>query len=552
MCRRERLLSWRNERSLFRRKCDATGKDIVSVFSPESSITVYERDYWWSDKWDPMDYGKEYDFSRPFFEQYGELIRSIPMPSTFNTNCVNCNYCNHLGKSKNCYLVFASWQNEDLIYSAQCGDVRDSSDVLTGNNCELCYEIVKGIKLYNSMFVESSENCSESAFLYECKGCQYCFGCTNLRNKSYYFFNEPCTKEEYFEKLKEFDLGTRDGIERARDRFEKLKMESIRRPSFLINSSNSTGDYLEHCESCKYCFGIRNGGRNCKYCINGGYVLNDSYDTFGCGANAELLYQAIDTGFEGSRFLFDIVVYGGVSVEYSYNCHGSSNLFGCVGLRSKQYCILNKEYSKEEYEELLPKIKQHMMDMPYRDNKGRVYTYGEFFPVELSPFAYNESLAYEHFPYSESEMKEKGYSHRELPKNEYAVTLKAGEAPKDIKEVKDDILDQVIECAHGRKCLDNCVGAFKITPRELALYRRMNVALPVLCPNCRHMERVRRTNPFFLWHGKCQCRQPKTEYQNTTEHFHGDKPCPNEFETSYAPERKEIVYCEACYQSEVV
>ena len=287
--------------------------------------------------------------------------------------------------------------------------------------------------------------------------------------------------------------------------------------------------------------------------------MNDSYDTFGCGANAELLYQAIDTGFEGSRFLFDIVVYGGVSVEYSYNCHGSSNLFGCVGLRSKQYCILNKEYSKEEYEVLLPKIKQHMMDIPYTDQKGRVYTYGEFFPVELSPFTYNESLAYEHFPYTKAQLTEKGYSYRELPKNEYAVTLRVGELPQNIREVKDDILDQVVECAHKRDCLDNCVGAFKITPRELALYRRMNVALPTLCPNCRHMERVRRTNPFFLWHRHCACgssksqaTNAKSQYQNTSTHFHGDKPCSNEFETSYAPERKEIVYCEQCYQSEIV
>ncbi|HEY4526141.1 MAG TPA: hypothetical protein VJL32_03550 [Candidatus Paceibacterota bacterium] len=41
-------------------------------------------------------------------------------------------------------------------------------------------------------------------------------------------------------------------------------------------------------------------------------------------------------------------------------------------------------------------------------------------------------------------------------------------------------------------------------------------------------------------------------YKNFATHFHGENPCPTEFETSYAPDRPEIVYCEQCYNSEVV
>jgi hypothetical protein len=40
-------------------------------------------------------------------------------------------------------------------------------------------------------------------------------------------------------------------------------------------------------------------------------------------------------------------------------------------------------------------------------------------------------------------------------------------------------------------------------------------------------------------------------YENTAKHDHENR-CPNEFETSYAPDRKEIVYCEACYLKEVI
>ena len=41
-------------------------------------------------------------------------------------------------------------------------------------------------------------------------------------------------------------------------------------------------------------------------------------------------------------------------------------------------------------------------------------------------------------------------------------------------------------------------------------------------------------------------------YKNFVDHSHGARHCPNEFETSYAPDRAEIVYCESCYQVEVV
>lgn len=533
MCRRERLLSWRNERTLYKRKCAATGKDIVSIFSPDGPINAYERDYWWSDAWDARQFGMEYDFSIPFFTQFRKLMERVPMPSVFNSTCVNSNYCNHVAKSKDCYFVFASFQNENLVYSSQCGDVRDSSDILTANSSELCYEVIKGMKLYHVLFAENSENCNDCAFIYDCKGCQQCFGCTNLRNKSYYFFNTPCTKEEYQEKIKEFDLGKRSDIKRAWTLFEAEKLKAIRRPAFFVNTTNSTGDYLDQCDSCKYCFGIRMGGRNCKYCMNGGYTLNDSYDTFGCGDNGELIYESVDAGLSGSRFLFDVVAYGGTNVEYSLNCHGSENLFGCIGLRNKRYCILNKEYTKEEYEILIPKIKAHMKEIPYIDTKGRTYSYGEFFPTELSLFAYNESLAYEHFPYTKEVIERRGYPWRDLPKNEYAITVHTENIPESIADVFEDITKEVLECGHKRTCLDNCVGAFRITPQEFSLYKKIGVSLPELCPNCRHMERIKRANPFFLWKRNCG-------------------KCGVSMETTYAPERPEIVYCEACYQAEIV
>ena len=69
-CRMQRRFTWRNERSLYHNKCIATGKNVVSGFSSDSGMIVYERYFWWSDKWDPMSFGVDYDFSKPFFLQF--------------------------------------------------------------------------------------------------------------------------------------------------------------------------------------------------------------------------------------------------------------------------------------------------------------------------------------------------------------------------------------------------------------------------------------------------------------------------------------------------
>ena len=219
-----------------------------------------------------------------------------------------------------------------------------------------------------------------------------------------------------------------------------------------------------------------------------------------------------------------------------------------------------------------------MNTRPYIDKKGRVYKYGEFFPPELSLFAYNETIAQEYFPLTKEEAIEQGYSWKDPEPRNYEIQIKNNQIPDHIKDVTDDIINKVIECAHaqgspstgsgqtaGAVCNEQCTEAFKIIPQELAFYRKMSILLPRLCPNCRHYQRIKQRNPLKLWHRQCMCRGAKSQvsnsksqtnsnfqYINTVQHIHGENSCPNEFETSYAPEREEIVYCESCYNSEVV
>ena len=173
---------------------------------------------------------------------------------------------------------------------------------------------------------------------------------------------------------------------------------------------------------------------------------------------------------------------------------------------------------------LREKIIKHMQDMPYIDQKGRVYTYGEFYPMEASPFGYNET-AHMYFPLTKDEVLERGYVWREPDERNYTI---GGE---------------VKGCEHEGKCLHNCSLAFRFIPPELQFYKKHNLPEPKLCFNCRHARRVEQTNPPRLYHRICMCEKE--------DHFHNTEKCIVEFETTYSPDKSQLVYCEKCYQAEV-
>ncbi|MFA6520234.1 MAG: hypothetical protein WCT44_01350 [Candidatus Paceibacterota bacterium] len=541
-CRMQRRMAWRNERSFYHTKCAFSEKDLISGFSPESKIIVYDRDIWWSDKWDPMSYGVEYDFTKTFFSQFSELLHRTPMPAVFNARTINSAYSQHTGDFKNGYLIFASWGGENVSYGARSLNVKDSMDIFAISECELCYELVSAKKCYRVLFSENIEECNNSAFLYECRGCSDCFGCTNLRSKSYYIFNQPYSREAYLEKMKEFNLKDITQLKKIQKDFEELKKKTIRKYANITNAPMSTGDNITNSYNCKDCFDIYGEVKNARFVQNTAKGLRDTYDGYGAGAEAELLYEVFDTGVQGAKLCFVGVVYGGHDVYYSYNCHGSQDCFGCIGLRQKQYCILNKQYTKEEYNELLLKVIEHMNSMPYVDKKKRVYKYGEFFPVELSPFYYNETIATEFLPLNKTEVENLGFKWKENSTRDYKIEIENKDIPQNIDMVDESIIGRAISCLHAAKCNEQCTEAFKIVPTELQFYKKMNLALPRLCPNCRHYHRLKQRNPLKLWHRKCMCDKKHPNHTGK---------CDVEFETSYAPDRPEIVYCEKCYQQEV-
>jgi hypothetical protein len=94
-CRQQRRLAFRNEIKFYRRNCDASGKSIISMYSPDKPFKIYEPKLRWSDQWNPLDYGRAFDFKRPFFEQFAELMKQVPRISLYQNNVENAEYTNH-------------------------------------------------------------------------------------------------------------------------------------------------------------------------------------------------------------------------------------------------------------------------------------------------------------------------------------------------------------------------------------------------------------------------------------------------------------------------
>lgn len=552
-CRLVRRMIWRNERTLYKRSCSKTGRQIIAMFSPNADLVVYDHDVWWGDQWDPTDYGRNYDFSRPFFEQFKELLKVTPLANLGNSNCPGSPYGNHNADCKDCYLSYASYNNERTHYSYGAVELKDCIDIYAGSKSEFCYGFTLCSGLYKTHFSYDTDESINSFFLKHCKNLQDCTGCVNLRNKSYCIFNVQYTREEYEKKKKELDFGSFKKFSEFERKFEEFSLNFPSKHANIIKSQMVSGDNIINAKNVKDSFDIYGDVEDSKYLIHI-WQMKDSYDVYGGGAVASLIYEGVDAGKQSSNQLFSVLTHSCLDTHYTYMCFSNKNLFGCVGLRGKQYCILNKQYSKEEYLNLVPKIIQHMKDMPYINREGLVYRYGEFFPSDLSPFAYNETIAQEYFPKTKEKIIGRGYSFKVPLEKDHKITIYSADLPDHIKDIPGSIINEVIACPNDGSELTQCTKAYKIIKAELDFLKNNNIALPRYCPNCRHYKRLKQRNPFHLWHGKCQCAGQTSlnqKYNNTANHTHGSLVCPNEFETSYSPDKQDIIYCEKCYQQEV-
>jgi hypothetical protein len=475
----KRRLSWINVTKFYKRK-----DGLISMYRDNCGYNIIPDYDWWSDKYDCLEHGREYDFSKNFFSQFNDLLHTARLPhlhrnySTFE----NSDYCNAASNLKNCYMVSCADNVEDCYYSVMIENCKSCSDLLLCNHCELCYDCINCRKCYFCFYSYDCQNSSYLQFSEDCIGCHNCFGCIGLRNKEYCIYNQQYTPEDYASKTKDLLPNSYQEVAETKKQiakfFSQFPQKQIRghqnenvSGNYIYQSKNVHNSYVaEKCEDSKYVQFIR-------YLDAPSYNCMD-YTIFGIASSS--IYESAWCGLHCHNVKFSYWCYNCSDIEYCYGCHNSQNLFGCVGLRSKQYCIFNKQYTENDYHQKVKEIKEQMLKIPYTDKNGLTYFYGEFFPSELSPFFPEETLLSDFYLANDLETNLQ-YS----PTNQIAE-----EQTCYISEMPDSVVNKLLFCLKTNK-------PYKITSQELKFYKNNNIPLPNHCFNYRNKSRIKQLSKPF-------------------------------------------------------
>jgi CxxC-x17-CxxC domain-containing protein len=258
------------------------------------------------------------------------------------------------------------------------------------------------------------------------------------------------------------------------------------------------------------CFDLQDS-EDCAYGAEGD--AKDSIDFNNVYYKPEYCIELV-SALQNNSVFYSMFVYFSHDIWYSDYCFHSKHLFGCCGCKRGEYCILNKQYTKEEYEALVPRIIEHMK---------QTGEWGEFFPASYSPFGYNETIASEYYPLTREEALKLNFTWRDPDPKDYMP--QTCEVPDTVAEADTSITAGILACEKTGK-------NFKITPQELEFYISRELPVPRMHPDERHRVRMKFRSPREIWERPC------------------DK-CGIQIQTPYAKERAETVYCEDCYNKEI-
>ena len=522
-CRRMRRLTYASIFQFFQIKCQAPNHEetMLSVFSKECPFPVYDYKYFISDEFDPFSFGNKYKIDKSPLEQFWEFRKKFPVPSLLNRDpsCINSEYSSGGRNLKNGYYVSGCYGSENIWYSTMIVKSKEIMDSSRIEKSEYVYEGFASKNIYKSSFIYFSHDSMDSMFLFDCKNCNDCFGCVNLRNQKYCVFNKQLSKKDYesflcsiYSKNKSI---TRNKIKEYEKKFWVLVKSLPMNASRNIAVENVSGVLLNNAKNI-FDVNFSENSENIRH-SDGALGHKDSMDVLYSGSS-ELLYEVSNVGSNSSMVKFSIYSKFSTDSEFLFNCKNVSNCFMCFGLQNKSFCVLNIQYSPEEYFSLLDEIKTKMMQ------SGE---YGDGLGLEFSPQAYNFSLGQISFLLTDAEIIKLGGYLAKIPESNAGDSklLSMEEIPQTIEEASDDIINFGIKCEKtGRP--------FRITASELKFLRNMKLPLPTIHPTFRMQSRLLLAPVAKQYSTQCA-------------------KCGKSIFSIFDPKENYILYCEKCYQREV-
>lgn len=467
----------------FRKTTSAlSGKPIITNFPESTRFPLYERGEWVSDAWDPMEYGVEYDSARPFLDQLEGLVGRVPHPHQSGIKNTDSEWCDDVWNSKNCYLCRSLLDCEDVSYAYRTFACKNSIDLAFCFKSEASYDSLYCFNCYQVRYCFNAHDSMDSAFLYDCRNVQDCFMCWNLRNTQHCIRNVQYSKDEYEKKRAEFDTASFAGVAHLKEEFWRhVAEDAVHRLNYNLKTVTSTGNFLSECKGCTNCYFL-DKSENCRH------VFRGFTDTDTIHAVASMCEKCALSSL-------DAYIYETVATSHCTSCRYSAYLdyceeceycFGCVGLRKKQYCILNKQYSKEEYAATIERMKADMR------TRGE---WGAFFPYGAGYCGYNFTVAHWYFPETK-EGAERFGGRWEEQNDADALGMSEHEIPDRIDDVPDDLPAQPIRCPKSG-------WRFNIAPRELEFYRKYRIPVPHHHFDVRTLERFKPFTVFREQSGSC-------------------------------------------------
>src|SRR3989344_393602 len=512
-CRRIRRFSFVNTATLYKHPNNTPGKsgNIISFVPLVSPLIIYDVESYQT-IFEPYTYATMYDKARPFFDQFYDLRLRVPQPAiTRDPSNINSEYSLNGKNLKNGYCVSGGLNSEDVWYSQIVSDSREIMDCYLVRKSEQSYESVQSINLYTSSFIFFSKNCINSQFLYDCRNCQDCFGCVNLRNKRYCWFNKQLSKEEFETSLKNANMESRESRELLIEKFWAFVKTQPLNASRCEHSHDVEGVNIADSKDCHYMLNSEKSEHE-RY-VDSVVKHKDSMDVYISGGS-EKLYETASVGSQCANVNFSLASKFITDSEFVINCRNCTNCFACIGLENKSYCIFNRQYDKKDYFKELDRIKVSLLNND---------EYGEFLPYRFSTFAYNGSSADLAFPLDKISTKKLDALWQ--PDTEIdlgGLEVISGDALYDtIAGVNDSILNMAIICKENGR-------AFWIVPTELAFYRKHDIPLPTVHP-------YRRIRNRFKFVGD-------RKIYKTTCNF-----CKKNINSMYNPEENWTLYCSECY-----
>jgi len=395
------------------------------------------------------------------------LFRTNPLPNLHQSiGADNSDYTDWAWNVKNCYLSFIISMSENVLYSfsTKTHITNVISSVAVRSNCNNIFDSFYVTNSSNVFFSRSIHNSYNTWFCENMTWCQNCILCHDLENISYCIRNKQYSVEDYNKLSQEIVLN--------KEKFKNYKSD-LHGSLANVKSEWSIGNWLFSTNKLTnglICASIESG--NNVFMTWWESLKTNYFDVF-CWGRWDYCYGTLHAANFVDHIYCSALIYNSSSIFYSYYLDNCSFCLWCVWLKNKSYCILNKQYTKEERYAKVDEIFTQM------ERKWQLW---EFFPATMNPFYFNDTAAYLIDPsFTKEEVTKLWYLRRDEPIKvdipEWAITVQSSELDQfeSLDEQWNWRLDETV-CK--RVILDENGDAYRIIPMELEFLQKHGLPLP--------------------------------------------------------------------------